>query len=336
MFEFTGFEFAGFEFVWPWLLLLLPVPLLVRVMGKPAESQQGVLRVPFASDFTLAGAVAGSAGKTGTWIFWLAFICWALLVLAVARPQWQGEPVSLPVAGRDLMLAVDLSGSMQEKDFALNGRRVDRLTATKAVAGEFIERRKGDRVGLILFGERAYLQVPLTFDRNTVRILLDEALINIAGKKTAIGDAIGLAVKRLRDKQGDRILILLSDGQNTAGAIDPIQAARLAAEEQLKIYTIGIGADAGSSFFGLNMGGGSDLDEATLTQIAESTGGRYYRARNTRQLAQIYAEIERLEPVENEEQTYRPIRSLYYWPLALSLILAMLIGFRQVLQGSRA
>ncbi len=324
-----------FEFVWPWILLLLPLPLLVLVLGKPADSQQGVLRVSFADDFTLDGAATGSRSKSSPWILWLAFACWTLLLLAAAKPQWQGDPVHLPVAGRDLMLAVDLSGSMREKDFVLNSRRVDRLTATKSVAGEFIERRKGDRLGLILFGERAYLQVPLTFDLSTVRTLLDEALINIAGKKTAIGDAIGLAVKRLRDKQGDRILILLSDGQNTAGAIEPVQAARLAAEEQLKIYTIGIGADAGSSFFGMNVGGGSELDEATLTHIAESTGGRYYRARNTRQLAQIYAEIDRLEPVEIEQQTYRPVQSLYYWPLALSLMLAMLIAFRQVLQGGR-
>ena len=223
------------------------------------------------------------------------------------------------------MLAVDLSGSMQENDFVLDGRRVDRLTATKAVAGEFIQRRDGDRLGLILFGERAYLQVPLTFDRSTVRILLNEAMINIAGKKTAIGDAIGLAVKRLKDKAGDRILILLSDGRNTAGAIDPLQAAELAAQEQLKIYTIGIGADAGSSFFGMNIGGGGDLDEATLTRIAETTGGRYYRARNTTQLAEIYAEIDRLEPVEVENQMYRPVSSLYHWPLSLALMLAALI-----------
>ena len=244
--------------------------------------------------------------------------------------------MALPVAGRDLMLAVDLSGSMQERDFSLNGRRVDRLTATKAVAGEFIERREGDRLGLILFGEQAYLQVPLTFDRRTVRTLLDEALINIAGKKTAIGDAIGLAVKRLRAKEGDRILILLSDGQNTAGEIEPARAAQLAAQEQLKIYTIGIGADAGSSFFGMNIGGGSDLDEASLTRIAESTGGRYYRARNTRQLAEIYSEIERLEPIEIDTQTYRPVQSLFHWPLALAFILAMLIWLRQIWFGSRA
>ena len=322
------------EFAWPWLLLLLPLPLLVRLIGKPVNRQQGVLRVPFVNDFSLKEVSAGKTTKDSLPLLLLASTAWILLLLAAARPQWQGDAMALPVAGRDLMLAVDLSGSMQERDFTLNGRRVDRLTATKATAGEFIELREGDRLGLILFGEQAYLQVPLTFDRSTVRTLLDEALINIAGKKTAIGDAIGLAIKRLKDKTGDRILILLSDGQNTAGAIDPIQAAGLAAQEQLKIYTIGIGADAGSSFFGMNIGGGSELDEATLTRIAETTGGRYYRARNTRQLAQIYSEIDRLEPIEVDDQVYRPVQSLFHWPLALAIVLAALILIRQIWQGS--
>lgn len=324
------------EFNWPWLLLLLPLPLLVRAFSKPVNLQQGVLRVPFAEDFSLDGMSTATSNRGGLPMLLVAAAAWVLLMLAAAGPQWQGDAVALPVAGRDLMLAVDLSGSMQERDFSLNGRQVDRLTATKAVAGEFIGRREGDRLGLILFGEQAYLQVPLTFDRNTVRILLNEALINIAGRKTAIGDAIGLAVKRLKDKTGDRILILLSDGRNTAGAIDPIQAAELAAQEQLKIYTIGVGADAGSSFFGMNIGGGGDLDEATLTRIAKSTGGRYYRARNTRQLAEIYSEIDRLEPIEVEEQMYRPVQSLFYWPLAMALILSGSILLRQIWPGSRA
>jgi Ca-activated chloride channel family protein len=223
------------------------------------------------------------------------------------------------------MLAVDLSGSMEERDFDLHGRRVDRLTATKAVAGDFIDRRVGDRIGLILFGERAYLQAPLTFDRQTVRLLLDEALINIAGPKTAIGDAIGLGVKRLRNKTGDRVMILLSDGENTAGEVDPLKAAELAADEGLKIYTIGIGAESVSSrFFGMNIRrSGKGLDEKTLKQIASKTGGRYFRAKNTSELTEIYHLIDEMEPVESENRIYRPIDPLYHWPLATALVITL-------------
>ena len=181
---------------------------------------------------------------------------WVLAVVAAARPQFVGEPVALPMTGRDLLLSVDLSGSMEEQDFQLNGEWVDRLTALKSVATDFIERRVGDRVGLILFGREAYLQAPLTFDRATVSTLLDESVIGLAGKETAIGDSIGLAIRTLEDagvEQGRRVLILLTDGANTAGAVEPRKAAELAAQRKLVIYTIGIGADSLTvrSLFGL-------------------------------------------------------------------------------------
>jgi Ca-activated chloride channel family protein len=225
------------------------------------------------------------------------------------------------------MLAVDLSGSMREQDFILEGRRVDRLSATKVVAGEFIKQRAGDRIGLILFGTQAYLQAPLTFDRQTVTTLLYEALINIAGEQTAIGDAIGLAIKRLKDIAGDRILILLTDGTNTAGEISPIKAAELAAQLDLKIYTVGIGPDkrSGASFFGMLRGRRSGIDEKTLVLIAKKTGGRYFHASNTTELAKVYRQIDSLEPVESDARTYRPRQALFYWPLGTSLILMALI-----------
>ena len=260
---------------------------------------------------------------------WLAIPAWLLLVLAAARPQWVGEAVQLPLSGRDLMLAVDLSGSMKERDFVIEGERVDRLTATKWVAGDFIERRVGDRIGLILFGDKAYLQTPLTFDRKTVKTLLDEAAIGLAGKQTAIGDAVGLAIKRLqRSPDQSRVLILLTDGANTAGEVDPERAAEIASRTGLKIYTIGIGADRMTvrSLFGSQVINPSrELNERVLKALADKTGGRYFRAKNSTELAQIYQLLDELEPVEQESRLFRPVRALYHWPLACSLILASLV-----------
>lgn len=317
------------HFQWPWLLLLLPVPLLLRRLMPPASStRDAALRVPFIEDFS--STVSAHAGLiTRKVTLWLALLAWILLIIAVARPQWLGDPVELPVSGRDLMLAVDLSGSMEVEDFDLNGNTVNRLQATQYVAGAFIDRRVGDRLGLILFGRQAYLQTPLTFDRKTVKTLLSEAVIGLAGKETAIGDAIGLAVKRLRDKsQNSRVLILLTDGANTAGEVDPIRAADLAAEEGLKIYTIGIGADEMMvrSFFGTRKVNPSvDLDEKTLKAIAEKTGGRYFRARDTDELEKIYQLLDELEPVEQEKHVFRPASALYYWPLGTAMVIAALL-----------
>ena len=228
------------------------------------------------------------------------------------------------------MLAVDLSGSMDQKDFELAGRRVDRLTATKAVASDFISRREGDRIGLILFGERAYLQVPLTLDRDTVKVLLLEAEIGLAGEKTAIGDAITLAVRRVHEQEvaeGDQVLILLTDGANTAGEIHPLKAAELAQQVGLRIYTIGIGAESMdvSSLLGgrRSVNPSADLDEETLTAIAQQTGGRYFRATDTGSLQDIYALVDELEPVEEPESGFRPVKSYYYWPLGFAFALCL-------------
>ncbi len=322
------------QFEWPWLLWLIPLPLLVRWFARPvASANDAVLRVPFLSDFGSPGDATSRSVADGRWLLWIALLAWALLVIASARPQWQGEAVELPVSGRDLMLAVDLSGSMEVEDFEWQGRMVNRLVAIQLVAGEFIERRIGDRVGLVLFGQQAYLQTPLTFDRTTVKTLLDEAVIGLAGQATAIGDAIGLAVKRLReDSSASRVLILLTDGANTAGEIEPLKAAELAASEGLKIYTIGIGADemmVRSLFGSRKVNPSVDLDEATLTAIATTTGGRYFRARDLTQLDEIYQLLDELEPVEQEKQFFRPRHALYYWPLGAAMLIATILLWRQ-------
>lgn len=317
------------HFEWPWLLLVLPLPLLVRWLFPARMTvEQAALKVPFLDDFS--GAETQSVTQNKRWPLLLASIAWILLVIASTRPQWLGEPIEQAVSGRDLMLAVDLSGSMEVQDFFINKRAVDRLTAIKYVANDFINRRVGDRLGLILFGSQAYLQTPLTFDRKTVMTLLDESAIGLAGDNTAIGDAIGLAIKRLNNQPTDsRVLILLTDGANTAGEVSPLKAAELAAANKLKIYTIGVGADEMivRSFFGNGkVNPSQDLDEGTLVKIAESTGGRYFRARSADELNNIYMLLDQLEPVEKDKQFFRPSTDLFYWPLALALLLAGIIG----------
>jgi len=322
------------HFAWPWLGLVLPLPWFIRRFFPAVNlAEQAALKVPFLDDFNVAQADNAQQNEK-PWLLWLAIIAWLCLVLASTRPQWLGEPIEQGVSGRDLMLAVDLSGSMEERDFIINGKAVDRLTATKKVATEFIAQRIGDRLGLILFGTQAYLQTPLTFDRKTVEILLNEAVLGLAGDSTAIGDAIGLAVKRLQNQNvKSRVLILLTDGANTAGKVTPLQAADLAAQYHLKIYTIGIGADEMlvRSFFGTQKVNPSrDLDEKTLTAIAEKTGGRYFRARNTQELQQIYQLLDQLEPVEKDKQFFRPRAELFFWPLAMALLLAAIISFARL------
>jgi len=321
------------HFEWPWLLAALPLPLLIRWL-VPAKMpvEQAALKVPFLDDFSDGETRAVS--QTRQWPLLLAALAWLLLVIACTRPQWWGDPIEQAVSGRDLMLAVDLSGSMEEQDFVINKRSVDRLTAAKMVAADFINRRVGDRVGLILFGTQAYLQTPLTFDRKTVMTLLNESVLGLAGDNTAIGDAIGLAVKRLKNEQANsRVLVLMTDGANTAGEVSPLKAAELAAANHLKIYTIGIGADEMivRSFFGnRKINPSADLDEKSLIKIAESTGGQYYRARNTEELNNIYMRLDELEPVEKDKQYFRPRSELYCWPLSLALGLAAVIALSKV------
>lgn len=325
---------------WPWMLLALPLPLLARALLAPVtESQEAGLKVPSFKGFAVL-TNRSEVEQLLNWRVWLAIIAWALLVLAAARPERIGDELDVPVSGRNLMLAVDLSGSMDAKDFELGNRRVDRLTATKAVASDFIERRKGDRIGLILFGERAYLQVPLTLDRETVNILLMEAFIGLAGEKTAIGDAITLAVKRIHDQEAvgdEQILIVLTDGANTAGEIDPIKAAELAQQIGLRIYTIGIGAEqmmVSSITGGLRpVNPSADLDEETLTRIAAITGGQYFRAKDTAGLQDIYRLLDEMEPVAEPEAGFRPVKSLYYWPLGGAFVLTVFLCVMGLLQG---
>lgn len=309
---------------WPWIALLLPLPWLVRRLLPPAARPGPALFAPFVTALAQRGLMQPPHDAPRHWpLFWLL---WLLLLIAAARPQWLDDAVELSETGRNLMLAVDISGSMETPDLDHDQRQSTRLDVVKEVAGEFIERREGDRVGLILFGTQAYLQTPLTFDLGSLRTLLNEVLIGMAGKQTAIGDAIGLAIKRLKEAPGGQaVLILLTDGSSNAGAIPPAQAAQLAAQAGLRIHTIGVGAERmriasilGSQFINPS----ADLDENTLKMIAETTGGQFFRARDRAALDAVYLALDELEPVQSSGRKVRPVSELFPWPLGMALILS--------------
>ena len=317
--------------LWPWALALAPLPFIYRWLRRPADVKIQALRAPLLAKVALDDS---ASIKTSSWqrrlLLLVLSLCWLSALLAIARPVWIGAPVSMPTNGRDILLAVDISGSMEQEDMRINGREVNRLIAVKAVVGDFVVKREGDRLGLILFGEKAYLQTPLTFDRKTMQTLLNEAQIGFAGSNgTAIGDAVGLAVKRLQDRpENHRVVILLTDGSNNAGELDPMEAADLARRAKVKIYTVGIGAESQQSWglFGSQVTNPSaDLDESALQGIADATGGQFFRARDPEELAAIYRVLNRLEPLEQTAETIRPVSTLFHWPLALTFFLSLVL-----------
>lgn len=313
-------------FEWAWAWLLLPLPLLAHRLLPPLRRDSGpALRVPDRARFALAGGARETAPRFAPDLL-LAGLMYLCLLCAAARPVLLDAGVDAPATGRDLMLAVDLSGSMEARDARLAGRPASRLGAIKAVAGEFIERRAGDRVGLILFGGQAYLQAPLTFDRATVRAFLEESSVGLAGRQTALGDAIALAVKRMSldgPSPQHRVLVLLTDGAATAGELTPLKAAEVARAAGLKIYAIGIGSTR-SAAADLS----AELDEETLLRIAAITGGRYFRAGRQGGLEEIYAELDRLEPARLEEPHLLSGIPAHLPPLLLAFALGLALLWR--------
>lgn len=314
------------QLAWPWVALILPLPWLLRRWMSPATQQGGALFLPFA-DVVSAGKPSARYGNS-RWRAGVLVAVWLLLVLAAMRPQWLGEPLPVPTTGRRLMLAVDVSGSMGTPDMAGD---LSRLNVIQKVAGDFVQQRHGDQVGLILFGSQPYLQAPLTTDLDTVRQFLRESMVGQAGTQTAIGDAIGLAMKRMKSdvnkdasgakEAGQMVLILLTDGSSNAGLMEPLEAAKMAAAAGLRIYTIGVGAALQRGMFGVS--GNTGLDEATLKSVAQITQGEYFRATDAEALQKIYARIDELEPSAGREQWYRPHTEWFTWPLALALLLSV-------------
>lgn len=310
-----------FHFAWPWMILLAPLPWVLRRVLPASDSGAAALFVPMAAEVSAVGAGTPSTPRADGAL--LSGI-WLLLILAAMRPQWLGAPVPVRTEGRQIILAVDCSGSMATQDM---GGGQSRLQVVQQVAGRFISSRHGDQVGLILFGTRPYLQAPLTTDLRTVHRFLDQAMVGIAGPQTAIGDAIGLAIKTLRQvNQGAHahrqpLMILLTDGGNNAGVMPPIEAARLAAETGLRIDTIGVGAAVHRTFFGIS--GNTALNQRLLRQIAKITGGRYFRATDRGALRAVYRQIDHLDPVAGDQRWLRPASEWFGLPLALALLLSL-------------
>ncbi len=313
------------EWQWPWLCVLLPLPWLARRFLPSYAAQRESIRVPF---FTDLASSSEDNRRPSLVPVCLASVLWGFLLMAAARPVWYGEPINIASSGRDLLLAIDISDSMRIDDMKIDDSSAMRIDVVKKLAAEFVADRKGDRVGLILFGQQAYLQTPLTFDRSAVVSELKEALPGFAGSSTAIGDAMGLAINLLRDRPAEsRVLILLSDGSNTYGS-DPLGAMLVAQEADIKIHTIGLGA---LSHIGADVTGkkklvnpSRDLDEQALLSIAETTGGQFFRAHDPDELSGIYKKIDELEPAPADE-FMRPQKSLYQWPLAVSLLCGIML-----------
>lgn len=327
------------EFVYPLAFAGLPLPLLIWLLRKSQQPRLTSIRTPLFANWNAIQQDQNTSSARQWLNYFLTFLLWTCVVIASARPQWIDEPIELPTSGRDLLLSIDISGSMEEEDLKLKGRTANRLTVVKSILSEFIEKREGDRLGLVLFGEKAYLQTPLTFDLKTVQFMLDETVIGLAGaSRTAIGDGIGLSIKRLRERPAEnRVLILLTDGRNNSGELDPIEAAKLAQHAGIKIYTVGVGADKQtrrSLLFGTTtFNPSAELDEETLKTVAQITGGRYFRARSTEELAQIYELLDQLEPVEDKPEIYRPVQELFYWALLASLFILLLPLIINLIKG---
>ena len=312
------------DFAWPWVFALLPLPWLVWLIIKPASPGQA-LRLPHATLSWNVGqnVTARSAAS------WLLALGWLLLLVAGARPQTLGPPQAQQRSGRAIMLAVDLSGSMQTPDMVLGGRQLSRFGAVEAIAGDFISRRSGDEMGLIVFGTHAYLVTPLTYDLSAVSAQLQSAAVGLPGTETAIGDAIGVAVRRLAAlPQQARVLVLLTDGVNNSGSIAPRDAARAAKAAGVRIYTIGIGAThmtVPGLFGDSEVNPSEDLDADMLTYIAHETGGQFYRATDGNELADAYRAIDALEPMPQQGPSLRLHHELFRAPLAAA-VLCLLFG----------
>lgn len=347
-------------FFWPWLLLLIPLPLLVRRLARPVsqshseqyfftESHTEALQLP---DYNELRSMTTEQGQSRSWHHRLIvpWLIWVMLVISAAQPLWLDDKQPIPVTGRDLMLLLDVSGSMRQMDFTrinsnqdaihksgnlssqqveqLDRNSVSRLEVVKQVAAEFVQQRKGDRTGLILFGDKPYLRAALSYDRNAIRQLIFESEIALAGESTAIGDAVGLAIKRMRNLPAkSRVIVLLTDGANNEGMVNPGQAAQLAAAQNIKIYTIGIGKQnsPGPNPYGIwSADNAQRFEKSVLQYMAKITGGHFFHALDSEGIQQAYDQLNMLEPNLTQNVYKHLALALYPWTLVCALILSVI------------
>jgi Ca-activated chloride channel homolog len=308
-----------YQLDYPWLIVLLPVPLLIWWLLPPYREETASVRLAFFAEVARAAGITPSPGalipRTNLVQKILGPISWALVVIALARPQFVDPPIQKVLPARDLMLALDLSQSMDTRDFRdPSGKLIPRVEAVRAVVDDFVQRRPGDRIGLIVFGDAPYPQVPFTLDHATVRAMIAELVPGMAGPRTALGDSIGLAIKMFEQSRApEKVLVLLTDGNDTASRMPPDRAADIARQKGIKIHTIAIGDPQAT--------GEDKVDIATLQKIASTTGGRYFFGQDQNELEQIYATLDRITPANQKILSWRPVRELFFYPLGAALLL---------------
>ncbi len=321
----------------PNALWMLVVPVLIYYILPAVGKMYGdALQVPFVADImeikgkTASNRRTGSSKKQSSFFkFLFLLVLWCAVTAALCRPQWVGEPQKVHHESRDIMLVVDVSKSMLERDFMYQGRNYDRMSVVKQVVADFADARVDDRIGLVVFGTRAYMQVPLTYDKASLKETLFAIDAGMAGDSTSIGDAIGVALKNLAlsgDEAENKVIVLLTDGENNDGSISFPQAIKMAQEEKIKFYTIGVGSDSISLWGGLfSVPTASGLDETSLKRLAEATKGNYFRAKDVDSLIKVYNEINRLEAQDHEGRFVQQTKDLFYYPAALALLMFLAV-----------
>lgn len=327
---------SNISFYWPYAAILFIVPVIFWFFGSKKIAGQLYLKSHLLSVVEKIAQGNALLIKRSRFPYWTSLL-WVIMTIALMRPQWVGKPIETPRSGRSIMMVLDISESMEAQDFSDQGRTLDRITLAKSVMTDFIDKRTGDGIGLVVFGSEAFLHAPISFDHITIKRFLQDSQVGFAGPKTAIGDALGLSVKKLIEQpSAEHLIVLLTDGQNNAGRLDPAQAAKLAEQEGIKLYIVGLGASSMvvDSFFGpTKVNPSRDLEESEplLRDMAQKTGGIYFRAKDSSALAQVYDEIDSLEPVVLDFEVIIPKKELFYWPLAIAVLLLFIKLFWQQL-----